>query len=235
MADNPIDINSIPFGNIIGGPLAACVMAQADAAQTTRNYINQALMKPSDLSPGAFSPKAISFSFSIDGKMNKMIVPLLTIVPIPYMRIDNINLSFTAEVTESSENSLVARYTTPLRTQGREDTTTTEYMSIINVDVHASTSDVPSGVAKLLEVFSGQLIKVDTISPAQGNAEGPMIKPATPGDVSTTPGPVTTPATPGGASTKPKPVTTPATPGGVSTKPKPGSKTPSGGKKKRKK
>lgn len=214
MADNPIDINSIPFGNIIGGPLAACVMAQADAAQTTRNYINQALMKPSDLSPGAFSPKAISFSFSIDGKMNKMVVPLLTIVPIPYMRIDNINLSFTAEVTESSENSLVARYTTPLRTQGREDTTTTEYMSIINVDVHASTSDVPSGVAKLLDIFSGQLIKVETISPEQG-----VTKPATPGDVSTTPGPVTKPATPGD----------------VSTTPKPGSKKPSGGKKKRKK
>lgn len=28
-------LNSIPFGNIIGGPLAACVHAQAEAAQTT--------------------------------------------------------------------------------------------------------------------------------------------------------------------------------------------------------
>ena len=32
-------LNSIPFGNIIGGPLAACVRAQAEAAHTTIDFI----------------------------------------------------------------------------------------------------------------------------------------------------------------------------------------------------
>ena len=38
-------INSIPFGNIIGGPLSAAVYAQGDAAQTTINYLQSAMMK----------------------------------------------------------------------------------------------------------------------------------------------------------------------------------------------
>jgi hypothetical protein len=171
--ENPIDINSIPFGNILGGPLAACVLAQADAAQTTRNYISQALMSESDLSPGAMTPKSISFTFEMDGVKTKMVVPLLTIVPIPYMRIDHVDLSFTAEVTESNDKSLVARYSSPHGKQESGSTSTTEFMSLINVDIHATTADMPSGVAKLLDLFSNKLVKVDTIEQEQQEQEKP--------------------------------------------------------------
>lgn len=165
MADNPIDINSIPFGNIIGGPLAACVEAQADAAQTTHNYINETLMNESDLSPGSMNPKTISFTFVIDGVTNKMVVPLLTIVPIPFMHIETVDLSFSAEVTENSEKKMLAKYTSPQVQSDSEENTTTEFRSLINIDIHATTSDVPSGVAKLLDVFSNQLITVEKLTP----------------------------------------------------------------------
>ena len=42
-------LNSIPFGNIIGGPLAACVHAQAEAAQTTMDFIRGFTMTDSSL------------------------------------------------------------------------------------------------------------------------------------------------------------------------------------------
>lgn len=42
-------LNSIPFGNIIGGPLAACVRAQAEAAQTTIDFIRGFTMTNSEL------------------------------------------------------------------------------------------------------------------------------------------------------------------------------------------
>lgn len=44
-------LNSIPFGNIIGGPLAACVRAQAEAAQTTIDFIRGFTMTNSELDP----------------------------------------------------------------------------------------------------------------------------------------------------------------------------------------
>lgn len=165
MADNPIDINSIPFGNIIGGPLAACVEAQADAAQTTHNYINETLMSESDLGTGSKNPKTISFTFQIDGVTNKMVVPLLTIVPIPFMHIETVDLSFSAEVTESSEKKMLAKYTSPQVQSDTDENTTTEFRSLINIDIHATTSDVPSGLSKLLDVFSNQLITVEKLTP----------------------------------------------------------------------
>ena len=165
MADNPIDINSIPFGNIIGGPLAACVSAQAEAAETTSKYIYETLMNDSELGVGNMNPKTISFTFVLNGETTKMVVPLLTIVPVPYMRIESVDLSFSAEITENDEKKMLAKYTSPHVESNSENTTQTEFRSLINIDIHATTANMPSGMAKLLEVFSNQLVQVEELTP----------------------------------------------------------------------
>ena len=103
-------LNSIPFGNIIGGPLAACVQAQAEAAQTTLNYIRGFTMTESHLDVEGAEPITVSFSFIMEGVPTRMTVPLMTIVPIPYMRIEHVDLSFTADIPACDNEKMEAKF-----------------------------------------------------------------------------------------------------------------------------
>ena len=160
-------INSIPFGNIIGGPLSACITAQKDAALTTLQSIKEITMVPSDVEYGSSRPVSISFTFQIEGKKKTMIVPLLTIVPIPYIHIDHVDLSFTANITSCSKTSIEAAYTAPNANVNGKENSETNVQNIIRVDIHATTSDMPPGVAKLLDVFGNQLIEIEQLSPEE--------------------------------------------------------------------
>ena len=103
-------LHSIPFGNIIGGPLAACVHAQAEASQTTLNFIRGFTMADSGIDVDGAEPVTVTFSFVMNGVPTLMTLPLMTLVPIPYMRIEHVNLSFTADITACSNEKMEARY-----------------------------------------------------------------------------------------------------------------------------
>ena len=103
-------LHSIPFGNIIGGPLAACVHAQAEASQTTLNFIRGFTMTDSGIDVDGAEPVTVTFSFVMNGVPTLMTLPLMTLVPIPYMRIEHVNLSFTADITACSNEMMEARY-----------------------------------------------------------------------------------------------------------------------------
>ena len=162
-------IHSIPFGNLIGGPLSACISAQADAAQVALNYVRAVSMKRLDNGDNddeaIFEPETISFSFVVNGQPRVMIVPLLTIIPVPFIRIEHVDLSFTADITASDKNKFEAKYTAPNREQVGEETTEVQVENVIEVDIHAVTSEMPSGLARLLEVFSTQLFQVEDMTP----------------------------------------------------------------------
>jgi hypothetical protein len=160
-------INSIPFGNIIGGPLSACVKAQKEASLSTLNYIKKTTMERSEVDYGSSQPVTISFSFQIEGVKKIMVIPLLAIVPIPYINIDEVDLSFTANVTACNHETIVASYTSPYSEVNANTETNTNVQNIIKVDIHASTSQMPAGVAKLLEVFGNQLVQVEQLSPEE--------------------------------------------------------------------
>jgi len=93
-------LTSLPFDKIIGGPLQAAIAAQSSAAKSTLEFITQAGIK---------ADKAISISFEFcdsNGKLKKMIIPLLTMVPIPTMAIKEMQYEFKAKIeTGSSANA----------------------------------------------------------------------------------------------------------------------------------
>lgn len=160
-------LNSIPFGNIIGGPLAACVRAQAEAAQTTIDFIRGFTMTNSELDPEGVEPITVTFTFIMDGEKTRMTVPLMTIVPIPYMHIDYINLNFTADITACDDGKMEAKYATEGYTRTEDDEQSVSVESKMGINVRASTSSMPSGMAKMLEFFTNNLIVHDTLTPQQ--------------------------------------------------------------------
>lgn len=160
-------LNSIPFGNIIGGPLAACVRAQAEAAQTTIDFIRGFTMTNSELDPEGVEPITVTFTFIMNGEKTRMTVPLMTIVPIPYMHIDYVNLNFTADITACDDGKMEAKYATEGYTRTEDDEQSVSVESKMGINVRASTSSMPSGMAKMLEFFTNNLIVHDTLTPQQ--------------------------------------------------------------------
>ena len=158
-------ISSIPFGNLIGGPLSACITAQADAAKTAFDYIRLASMKQdSDLGEDALEPETVSFTFQVDGQKRILVVPLLTLLPVPFISIEHVDLSFTADITSCEGTQIQAHYTAPKKDVTTEEQMTVQTENLIEVDIHAVTSEMPSGMAKLLEVFNTQLVVVEPVS-----------------------------------------------------------------------
>ena len=160
-------LNSIPFGNIIGGPLAACVRAQAEAAHTTIDFIRGFTMTNSELDPEGVEPITVTFTFIMNGEKTRMTVPLMTIVPIPYMHIDYIDLNFTADITACDDGKMEAKYATEGYTRTEDDEQSVSVESKMGINVRASTSSMPSGMAKMLEFFTNNLIVHDTFTPQQ--------------------------------------------------------------------
>ena len=161
-------IQAIPFGELIGGPLSACITAQADAAQAALDYVKTASMKRLDNgdndAEAIFEPETVSFSFVMNGQTRVMIVPLLTILPVPFIRIEHVDLSFTADITTCNKDQIKAKFTAPRRESEEEEVAEVQTENLIEVDIHAVTSEMPSGLARLLEVFNTQLFQVEDLT-----------------------------------------------------------------------
>lgn len=96
-------LSAIPFSAMIGGPLDAAIKAQALAAKTSWEFIQtvglQEVGSGDDKHKEAIS---VSFQYQKDGEMVNLVVPLLAIVPIPYIAIDTITIDFTAKIDASA-------------------------------------------------------------------------------------------------------------------------------------
>ena len=157
-------LHSIPFGNIIGGPLAACVHAQAEASQTTLNFIRGFTMADSGIDVDGAEPVTVTFSFVMNGVPTLMTLPLMTLVSIPYMRIEHVNLSFTADIMACSNEKMEARYASEGYKRTEESEKSVSVQSKMGIHVRATTSDMPSGMARMLDFFANNLIIQETLT-----------------------------------------------------------------------
>ena len=96
-------LQAMPFGTIIGGPLKACIEAQTDSALATWKFIKEVGLVEDE--NGNRSLTYVSFSYRKNGREATVNVPLLTIVPIPYIAIRDIDIAFKANISAASSTS----------------------------------------------------------------------------------------------------------------------------------
>ena len=176
-------LQGLPFDNLIGGPLNACIQAQNDAAMTSINFINNVCLND-DKETGEKSAIYVSFSFIQNGRKVVINVPLIAIVPIPYIAINSVDISFKATVNgvESESSSTETEYESKgtkksTRKTGlfRKKTTTINSTfstkrdskstqdskfsveATIDVAVHAGQESMPAGMAKILEMLGAAM------------------------------------------------------------------------------
>ncbi len=93
-------LNNLPFENIIGGPLNAAIQAQAQAAETTVDFIQSVGMHEVNGVKEAINVQFVYEDSS--GQARRITVPILAIVPIPFIVIDNVSIAFKAKITASA-------------------------------------------------------------------------------------------------------------------------------------
>jgi hypothetical protein len=163
---------SIPFGALIGGPLNAAIQAQANAAISTVEFIkNVGFDKDNKVTN-------VTFKYGEEEAEQTLKVPLLTIVPIPFIRIDDMSINFKASMsqsneTESIESSSVSKeaklsgsasyWFVKVNMSGsvssKKDSSSTQNSKYaveytIDVNVHAVQDDMPAGMSKILNILA---------------------------------------------------------------------------------
>ena len=200
-------LQGIPFSSLIGGPLNAAVDAQVKAAGATVNFIqNVGLTGPADNR----RPIQVEFVYYVDGKEAKLMVPLLTIVPIPYLSIDSVDIQFKANIkaeasTHQEDNSssettvgnkssasfggwfakgsteFNASYSSKKDSKATQESKySVEYT--MDLKIHAGQDDMPAGLAKVLNILEGSIAPTSTKPSIQVSPDVIAIKPGAEGE-----------------------------------------------------
>ncbi|TVR97805.1 MAG: DUF2589 domain-containing protein [Rhodospirillales bacterium] len=171
---------NIPFGALIGGPLDACVEAQAKSALTTVDFIKSVGFGRNPVT-GVEEALTVTFRYKSNGQIVELEVPLLTIVPVPYIRVDSIGINFKANISAENSTSETLEQSSEAagslkggakfwfikvefegKYSSKKDSKATQNSSYsveytMDVDVKASSDAMPAGLAKVLNMLEGSI------------------------------------------------------------------------------
>jgi len=188
------ELRQIPFSSLIGGPMRAAIEAQALAAQSTIEFIQKVGFKtptggvePTDMlfadtaaDADAGELRNVTFTYSKKDETEtvndfRLTVPLLAITPVPYLRIDEMTIDFSAKLTDAIERktessfnltaSVSGKYSafwSPVKLEFRTSSTYNtktataaaskrEYR--LDIHVRAVQDEMPAGLAKVLDIL----------------------------------------------------------------------------------
>ncbi len=183
------ELQAIPFGSLIGGPLDAAIEAQARAAMSSVNFIKSVGFDANG------KVNTVSFIVKKGDAETTIEVPLLTIVPVPFIRIDDMTIDFKANISSTSEtadktlesktvNAKVSASAQYLFFKAKleasfsskkdsESTKNSRYAveTTMDVHVHAVQDELPAGLAKMLNILAET---IEAPSPATEETETPV-------------------------------------------------------------
>lgn len=177
----PINIGremALPLEQIIGGPLQAVVQGQVLAANATADFIQQVglLGDSSDQQ----RVRTVDFKFrrtrpSVSGDNQDEIkteevtlnVPLLTILPVPFIRIEEAEIDFEAKVSSITTNQTSTAFGVAVGasvfggklrinvnySQSAKFSDQVNRAATLGVKVRAVQDETPAGLAKVLEIL----------------------------------------------------------------------------------
>ncbi len=185
------ELRQIPFGYLIGAPLKAAVEAQALAARTTVEFIEKVGFKEQDSDLGSLfndltqdantgEIRNVTFTYKKldeDGTIRnvELTVPILSIVPIPFLRIDEVTIDFTAKLNDTIASTTKSDFKYSTDAKGKfkawwspvslEFRTSVSYQSTresaskyvreytMNIKVHAVQDSMPAGLERVLDIL----------------------------------------------------------------------------------
>lgn len=162
------EFQALPLEFIVAAPLIAAVKAQAVAAQATMEFVTK------------FKNDIVQFEFESeqDGsvKKNKVNAPLLSIVPVPHLRIDSLTINFKYEITQtvkeasSLEKGVALDVSTgaalspwvsatlkgSVSSKSSEESTMNR-SGTLEITIHASEAPMPEGLSRILGLLANSI------------------------------------------------------------------------------
>lgn len=181
------ELATVDFQSMIGGPLNAVIKAQAQAAITSVDFIKAVGFNQEG------NPEMVSFSYdkpietkdangvvTVTSKPYKLTVPLLAMVPIPFIRVEEAAVDFNAKITSMTESTTAASHdlstalgvkagwgpvSAELKVNYAYKQTTSsgvkeERTYSLSVHVRAVQDELPAGTARLLSILENAIKEV---------------------------------------------------------------------------
>ncbi len=171
MSNYGAELAGLDFGNLIGGPLRAAVEAQASAAFSTINFINQVAYDAQDPS----KLKVFEMTYTKVGQTSNEVtltVPFISTVPIPYIRIEEMTIDFNARINAVETRAISTQFdasaslginyykVVEFKASASFQRKTSENSEVkrdysMAIHVKATQADIPEGMARVLGLLEG--------------------------------------------------------------------------------
>jgi hypothetical protein len=203
-------LSQIPFGAIIGSPLKAAVDAQGAAALACYDFVQKVgfdtVTTQTPGEPAVTTTKVREITFVFERQIRRpalpppgdstspsgptgdateklsITVPLLTIMPLPFVRIESMNINFKASISAVDTSSQTQNQSTDAQARlegsvgfalwklnvggsvsSKKDSTATNTSKYsvehtMDISVHAVQDDMPAGLAKLLSLMTESIV-----------------------------------------------------------------------------
>ncbi len=186
------ELASLNFESMIGGPLNAVIKAQAQSAVTSVDFI-KAVGFDTDDSGNITGPTMVTFKYSkpvetkaadgtvtVEPKDFTLTVPFLTMLPIPFIRVEETTIDFNAKITAVQESTATSEMglNTELQAKAgwgwgsaslkvnfsyKKSTTSSEKVErtySMAVHVRAVQDELPAGTERLLGILENCIKEV---------------------------------------------------------------------------
>jgi hypothetical protein len=190
-------LSQLPLGAIIGGPLKAAVDAQAAAAAACYEFIQKIGFEPGQAADAPSKTRTVTFTYERHDAGNaapvhvEITVPILSIMPLPFIRIESLTVNFKAAIgaVDESTKADTSSSTKDLKLEGsvgvplwkvsvggsissKKDSTatnTSKYSveNTMDISLHVVQDDMPAGLAKLLNFMTENIVAVTRPTQAQ--------------------------------------------------------------------
>jgi len=97
-------LQALDFSSLIGGPMDAIIKAQALAAKTTYEFINEVCLTI-DPDTNEKKPVNVVFTYNNNGQEATLTVPLLVILTIPSIEVSEFTIDFIANISAGSSST----------------------------------------------------------------------------------------------------------------------------------
>lgn len=179
------EFQALPLEHMIYTPLVSCVKAQAAAAQATRQFIQSMIDKDG-------KPIAVNFALDYNDeagnkKSTSFDAPLLSIVPVPHLRIDSLDIDFKYSISQTVGETKSMDWGVQTEVSGKggalfwsaqgsvkghvqsksQEDSKVNRAGALAIKVHASESPMPEGLARVLTILA------NTVQPSGGGANNP--------------------------------------------------------------
>lgn len=186
MANLVQELNSLDFSVYIGGPMQAAIKAQHDASMSQVNFIKEVGFEEGAPEGGAKKLKYVDFIYTksvpstaenngnVTTSEVKLSVPLLCMLSIPSLRIDEMTIDFNAKLNSVETQSIASEFQGSASISAKfwkvkfnasasykktnSSTSTTEKTYTLGVHVKAVNDELPAGLSKIMDMLEDAIV-----------------------------------------------------------------------------